>query len=87
MKTRIAILLVLLFGALLVTSIVLAQGERDARLDVTELSGGHYRLVSLDAGVNVLAGGGGYLLLGPASPQLRGSGCCCTRLPCVLRKH
>ena len=29
--------------------------------------------------------GGGYRLLGPASPTLRGNGCCCTYLPCVLR--
>jgi hypothetical protein len=86
MKTRIAVLLVLLVGALLVTGIVLAQGGSGARPDAATLSGGHYRLVSPGVGVDVVASGGGYTLLRPAAPTLHGSGCCCTYLPCVLRK-
>ncbi len=85
MKARVVVLLVALAGALLVSGIVLAQGGGSTQPGVTTLSGGHYRLVSPDAGSNILAGGGGYLLLGPAAPELRGSGCCCTYLPCVLR--
>ncbi len=29
--------------------------------------------------------GGGYLLIGPASPTLRGNGCCCTYLPWIMK--
>ena len=47
-------------------------------------SGGGYRLTVLAWQVEGSASGGGYRLLGPASPTLRGNGCCCTYLPCVL---
>jgi hypothetical protein len=87
MKTRIAILLVFLIGALLVTGIVLAQGGVGARPDITALSGGHYRLVSVGVQADVVASGGGYTLLQPAASAGQGSGCCCTYLPCVLRKY
>lgn len=87
MKTGITVLLVLLVGTLLVTSTGLAQGGSSARPEAVALSGGHYRLVSLAAPANVLAGGGGYTLWGPPAPELRGSGCCCTYLPCILRKQ
>jgi len=93
MKTRITFLIVVLVGTLLVTGIGLqsttpavAQGGGSTQPGVTALSGAHYRLVSLDAGGNILAGGG-YMLLGPVAPELQGSGCCCTYLPCVLRQH
>lgn len=33
------------------------------------------------------ASGTGYRLQGPAAPSLRGSGCCCTYLPCALRNR
>jgi hypothetical protein len=60
---------------------------------VTTLSGGRYRLTSVTASESQqrawqnrdLASGGGYHLKGLASPQLTGSGCCCTYLPCVQR--
>jgi hypothetical protein len=87
MKAWIAVLLVLLVGALLVTGIVLAQGGSDARPDAATLSGGHYRLVSPGVGVDIVASGGGYTLLSPATSTQQGSGCCCTYLPCILRKH
>ncbi len=85
MKAGVVILLVALAGALFVSGIVLAQGGGSTQPGVTTLSGGHYRLVSLEAPTGLLASGGGYRLLAslPAGPV--GSGCCCTYLPCVLR--
>ena len=49
-------------------------------------SGGLYRLTGLAWQVEGAADGGGYRL-SPATPTLRGNGCCCTWIPCVLRNH
>jgi hypothetical protein len=48
-------------------------------------SGGHYHLTVPAWQVAGAARGGDYRL-SPAAPLLRGSGCCCTYLPCVLRQ-
>jgi hypothetical protein len=48
-------------------------------------SGGHYGLASLGWQVCGRASGVGYRLLAPAAAAQRGSGCCCTYLPIVLR--
>jgi hypothetical protein len=57
--------------------------------DATMLNGGHYQLTGVtlgDAqGSAWQASGGGYHLQGLAGPQLTGSGCCCTYLPCLRR--
>jgi len=50
-------------------------------------SGGDYHLTSLAWRVSGTASGAGYRLLGPAAPTLRGNGCCCSYLPCVLHNH
>jgi hypothetical protein len=58
-----------------------------------EAIGGAYRLTGTQlASQNLrppsqeeLASGGSYRLLAPMGPTLRGSGCCCTYLPCVFR--
>jgi hypothetical protein len=71
MKTRAAIL-VAIVALLLLGTVALAQsGGPDPPIWYTVEQGS--------------ASGGGYRLLGPASPTLRGNGCCCTYLPCVLR--
>lgn len=57
------------------------------------VSGGHYRLTSLalrqaqgdTRQTSGVASGGGYNLLGPASPASSENGCCCLWLPCTLR--
>jgi hypothetical protein len=62
------------------------------------LSGGHYQLTNMTLSYaqgigwqeSDLASGGGYHLMGLASPQLAspqltGDGCCCLYLPCVRR--
>jgi hypothetical protein len=96
MKTRIIILLAIV-ALLLIGCVALAQSSGPPSGYVVipgTASGGHYRLTSLSWQVSGASSGGGYRLLpalsgaegGPASPTLRGNGCCCTYLPCVLRK-
>lgn len=51
------------------------------------ISGEGYSLTTVDWLVSGTAVGAGYRLLGLAAPELRGSGCCCTYLPCMMRKH
>jgi hypothetical protein len=85
-----AAILITLTAFLLLVGVALAQSGRpgpDAWYTVEQgtASGGGYRLTSLAWQLSGTASGGGYRLLGPATPLLRGSGCCCTYLPCVLR--
>jgi len=82
MKRWITLVLVLLVCTLLLASAIVAQGG-----NTVTLSGGRYRLVSPGAGADIVASGGGYTLLRPAASMQSGSGCCCTYLPCVLRKY
>jgi len=78
---------------LLLAGVVLAQSgggsEPSAPYTVERgmASGGGYRLTSVAWQFSGAASGGGYRLLGPASPTLRGNGCCCVRLPGVLRNY
>lgn len=50
-------------------------------------SGEGYRLLSVSWQVEGVTTGDGYSLMSPAAPALRGSGCCCTYLPCVGRNN
>ena len=83
---------VVLIGVLLLAGVVLAQsggGSSPSTLYTVERGaafGGTYHLTNLTWQVEGSASGARYLL-GPASPTLRGNGCCCTYLPCVLRNH
>jgi hypothetical protein len=45
-----------------------------------------YRLASLTWQVSGSASSDDYLLLGPTTATLRGSGCCCTYLPIAVRR-
>jgi hypothetical protein len=88
---RTAILLTLT-AVLLLAGVALAQsgGPGSAVWYTVEqgtATGGGYYLTSPAWQVSGAASGGEYRLLGPAAPMLRGSGCCCTYLPCVLRNH
>jgi len=90
MKTRIAFLLIAVL--LLLGGTVLAQtggpGSGPAMsVQAGTAAGGNYQLASLAWQVSGTATGGGYALLAPYQPALRGSGCCCTYLPCVLRNR
>ncbi|HNS51831.1 MAG TPA: hypothetical protein PKO09_11695 [Anaerolineae bacterium] len=74
----------LLLAALLVSS-ALAQPAGPYQVARGMISGGSYRLTTVNWQVTGDASGGSYRLLGPASPSSAGSGCCCTYLPCLMR--
>jgi len=65
----------------------LVDGQATVVVEKGEASGGRYHLTSVSWYVSGTASGGGYRLLSPSSPTLRGNGCCCTYLPCVLRNR
>jgi hypothetical protein len=88
MKTLVAFLLVL--SLLAASAAVLAQAggpgsEQAPTVQAGTVSGGSYQLTSLAWQVSGAVAGGDYALTSPSLPTLRGSGCCCTYLPCVLR--
>ncbi len=53
-------------------------------VETGKVAGGGYSLTSLVWSTSGTIQGQGYALLGPAAPTLRGNGCCCSFLPCVL---
>jgi hypothetical protein len=57
------------------------------RVEGCAASGGQYRLAAMAWQIQGTVGGGGYRLDAPAAPLLRGSGCCCTYLPLVVRSY
>jgi hypothetical protein len=86
---RIAIFIAIV-ALLLLGTVALAQsgGPNPPTLYTVEqgaASGGGYHLTSLAWQVSGEISGENYRLLGPAVPTLRGNGCCCTYLPCILR--
>ena len=98
MKVKVA-LLATIAALVLLGSVALAQSGRQPPLswytvEGETIVGGSYRLTSLALRsaqgdtwqVSGTASGGGYRLLGPASPA-GGNQCCCTYLPCVVRNY
>lgn len=88
MRTLIALLLVI--ALLTVAGAVPAQSSgagpgQAMSVQPGTSSGGGYRLASLAWQVSGTAAGGSYALTSPSAPELQGSGCCCTYLPCILR--
>ena len=49
-------------------------------------SGGDYQLTVLGTSTTGAMSGGEYHLQGGVQPMLRGNGCCCTYMPCILRQ-
>lgn len=86
MKVKIG-LLVAVIALLLLGTVVLAQVNEQGQDQEQVASDGGYYLTTLKWQVSGTASGGGYRLLGPAAPTLRGSGCCCTYMPCVMRNR
>jgi hypothetical protein len=89
MKARIAIMLALV-ACLLLSGLATAQTGGPGLVPVYAVqaktsTGGNYQLTSLAWQVSGAAAGGDYTLAVPYAPALRGSGCCCTCLPVVLR--
>ncbi len=90
MKRTTVITAIVVLACLLLAGVVLAQSDRRSgaptlyTIEPGVASSDLYRLVGVSWDVDGTASGGGYHLLGPAGPALRGSGCCCTYLPCVF---
>jgi hypothetical protein len=84
MHTRMILAIVVILLLLLGTG-VLAQPDGQYRFETATASGGGYQVASFSWQVTGSASGGDYHLFGPAAPNLRGSGCCCTYLPFTLR--
>lgn len=80
------ILLVFLLALLLLSTGAGALAAPRYQIETGTISGGGYRLMTLGSQAGHVSAGGAYRLLGPAAPELRGSGCCCVYLPCVLRR-
>jgi hypothetical protein len=86
MKTRITLLLISLASVLLSTGAGALSAPR-YQVETATISGGCYRLTSSGPQAENVSAGGSYRLLGPSAPTGQGSGCCCTYLPCTLRKE
>jgi hypothetical protein len=89
---RMAILLVaLLLAAVTLQAAVplMAQTRRPGpapyAVEAGTVAGGGYQLGSLAWPITGAASGGSYRLALANEPLLRGSGCCCVYLPCILR--
>ena len=70
---------------LLLGIIVHAQPSGGCVIEGGTAAGGEHLLTALAWQVTGTASGGEYRLLGVEAPTLRGSGCCCSYLPLVLR--
>jgi hypothetical protein len=90
MKTPITFLLVIVLLAGGVAALAQSSGAGPGQamsVQTGTSSGGSYHLSSLAWQVSGTATGGSYALASPYTPALRGSGCCCTYLPCILRNR
>lgn len=85
MRIRFTLLLLLLAFVLLSTGAVALSAPR-YEVEAGTIAGGGYQLTTLGSQPGNVQVGGAYRLLEPAAPELQGSGCCCTYLPCILRR-
>ena len=85
MRIRITLLLIVLAFVLLSTGAGALSAPR-YQVETGIVSGGGYQITSSGTQPDSIAAGGAYRLLVPSAPNLQGSGCCCTYLPCILRK-
>ena len=83
MRIRFTLLLIL-FVFLLLGIGAGALAATRYQVETGTISGGGYQLTTVGSQTDVMAAGGAYRLLGPASPGPTGSGCCCAYLPCIL---
>ena len=83
MRIRTSLLLILLAFVLSSTG-ASALSAPYYQVETGTIVGGDYQLISSRLPVDNVSAGGAYRLLGPSAPELRGSGCCCTYLPCIL---
>jgi hypothetical protein len=71
--------------AVMLVSVVLAEPGGPVKEAGDTLLGGGYTLLPVTQSQGILARGGAYTLLQPASSTLASGGCCCTYLPCLLK--
>ncbi|NOZ28318.1 MAG: hypothetical protein GXP39_09745 [Chloroflexi bacterium] len=90
MKRTTWVIAIVVLACLLLAGVVLAQPSRQSgsptlyTIGPGVASSDLYRLIGVSWDVDGTASGGGYRLLDPSGPALRGNGCCCTYLPCVF---
>jgi hypothetical protein len=82
MKRIVTILLFVVVGVSLLASLALVQ---PASAYQGVFNNGGYHLTPGRMQVVGESTGSGYHLLIPGSPSLRGNGCCCGLLPCVVK--
>jgi len=88
MRTPITFLLVITLLAVAGATLAQSSGASPGQpmsVQAGTSSGGSYHLTSLAWQVSGTAADGSYALAAPYASALRGSGCCCTYLPCILR--
>ncbi len=90
MKTAITLLLVI--ALLAAGGAALAQGSGPDPAQAMSVQpgtvfGGNYHLTSRTWQVGGTATGENYVLDAPYRPELRGDGCCCAYLPCILLRE
>ena len=87
MKMRNALLLAAV-ALLVVGGLATAQssGPVGYAVEPSTASGGDYQLTGQGTSVSIEMSGGAYRLQGGIQPMLRGNGCCCTYMPCILRQ-
>ncbi|MFZ2095356.1 MAG: hypothetical protein WAV05_01840 [Anaerolineales bacterium] len=90
MKTRIIIISLITILILASGAIASAHSNKDlvpSTYQITsELSAGNgYQIIPLTWQISGALNGGNYFLDVQTSPTLRGSGCCCTFLPCIKK--
>lgn len=85
-KRRMILLLSGLLCVLLVGGMLLAQKAVAGSPQAVKLAGGHYQLVAHpdQAAEAPVFAGGRYRLESPAAPD---GGCCCTFMPCVVKRR
>lgn len=86
------LLLVALLCLVLVGGVALAQTGRPGpgqamRVQAGTSTGGGYHLTSRTWQVSGTVAGEHYVLNAPYLPELRGNGCCCTYLPCIMQNQ
>lgn len=85
MKARMILLLAVVVLLLAVARFVVAEQGGQYVLETGRGLSSSTQPTTLEWQVRGQASGGAYYLSSPAMPEQRGSGCCCTYLPVLLR--
>jgi hypothetical protein len=90
MNTRMIVLTIIIILLLFVSGAIASAhtGQMGAdipyRVEISLASGNGYHLTPLTWRVEGAVSGGSYLLA-VSAPELNGSGCCCSYLPCISK--